>query len=409
MVAHLCLSKQYIQGIANVDAAETPFSLSPPLPLYSVSTSYARCSGIPAHWVLMSTLSPAAAAAAQAALEIAVGPLLVTLCLAFVLFGVFLAQFYYYFTHYENDGVQLRSFVGVIGLLETLHSALCIHVLYDYFVTHYGNPAEGISKIVWYVAVITAIGCGRPLTDFYIRRIWYLSEKNIFAVIAPTLLLCARDGELVCWVLRYKYKLWAVFRGHADANRIVEATFSLGLVADVTITGTLIYYLGFNRSGFAFTNKKLQTLVHYTASTGALTVKIENSLLFGGLIEFISKLYANSMLAMSACPYYPSILSTDYHFCRLNARNKIRSTSGPERSSAAYEFSTSIRTEPYHPDDSRPRFTPTESAYSNTMYGDTYGYGRNTPHDALSDVTKMGDYHKASLDKLSQPSSPIGA
>ncbi|KAI0750543.1 hypothetical protein BC629DRAFT_1444806, partial [Irpex lacteus] len=139
------------------------------------------------------------------------------------------------------------------------------------------------------------------------------------------------------------------------------------------------------------TNKKLQTLVHYTASTGALTViisavivgsvKIENSLLFGGLIEFISKLYANSMLAM------------------LNARNKIRSTSGPERSSAAYEFSTSIRTEPYHPDDSRPRFTPTESAYSNTMYGDTYGYGRNTPHDApLSDVTKMGDYHKASLD-----------
>lgn len=33
----------------------------------------------------------------------------------FRLFGVFLAQFYYYFTHYENDGVQLRSFVGVIG------------------------------------------------------------------------------------------------------------------------------------------------------------------------------------------------------------------------------------------------------------------------------------------------------
>lgn len=56
------------------------------------------------------------------------------------------------------------------------------------------------------------------------------------------------------------------------------------------------------------------------------------------------------MLAMSACPYYPNILSTDYHFCRLNARNKIRSTGGPERSSAAYEFSTSIRTEPYHPD-----------------------------------------------------------
>ncbi len=50
-------------------------------------------------------------------------------------------------------------------LLETLHSALCIHVLYDYFVTHYGNPAEGISKIVWYVAVITAIGCDRPLTE----------------------------------------------------------------------------------------------------------------------------------------------------------------------------------------------------------------------------------------------------
>lgn len=36
-------------------------------------------------------------------------------------------------------------------LLETVHSALCIHVLYDYFITHFGNPAEGINKIVWCV------------------------------------------------------------------------------------------------------------------------------------------------------------------------------------------------------------------------------------------------------------------
>ncbi|KAI0091217.1 hypothetical protein BDY19DRAFT_991788 [Irpex rosettiformis] len=355
----------------------------------------------------MSTLPPAAAKAAQAALELAVGPLLVTLCLAFMLYGVFMAQLYFYYTHYENDGVRLWSFVGVIGILETVHSALCIHVLYDYFVTHYGNPTEGIFKIVWSapITVILEILIVTLTTSFYIRRIWYLSEKNILAIVAPILLLCARDAmSLVTLTLLYKYGIWSVFRSHADANRIVEATFSLGLVADVAITGTLMYYLGFNRSGFAVTNKKLHTLVHYTASTGALTViisavivgsvKLETSLLFGGLIEIISKLYANSMLAM------------------LNARNKIRNERGPERSSAAYEFTTSIRSEPYQSEylrDPRARYdTPSESAYTTTACG-IPGYDRASTgaEDALSDVTKMGEY-KASLDKQSfQPLSPL--
>lgn len=76
----------------------------------------------------------AAAQAAQAALELAVGPLLVMLCLAFMcvalslrsyvrvanpahcsLYGVFLAQTYYYYVNYGSDSWKLKTYVAVIA------------------------------------------------------------------------------------------------------------------------------------------------------------------------------------------------------------------------------------------------------------------------------------------------------
>lgn len=65
----------------------------------------------------------------QAALELAVGPLFLFICIAFMrvpdcllrhakltfihsLFGVFTSQVYYYFFSYDKDSIHLKSFVA---------------------------------------------------------------------------------------------------------------------------------------------------------------------------------------------------------------------------------------------------------------------------------------------------------
>ncbi|KAI0342830.1 hypothetical protein BDW22DRAFT_1428975 [Trametopsis cervina] len=330
----------------------------------------------------------------QSALELAAGPLLVTLCLAFILFGIFTAQIYYYYTNYEMDGIKLKAFIGSLWILEIFHTALCLQVLYDYLITNYGDPVNGVGKIIWSVplTVMIELLIVTMTSAFYVRRIWHMSEKNPLAVAAPIILLVARDAmSIVTLSLLYKYSTWTAFRGHPEADRIVETTFALGLIADVTITSTLVWFLGWNRTNWSRTSGSIQQLMHYTVSTGALTVicsavivgtvKISGSLLFGGLIEFISKLYANSMLAM------------------LNARNKIRENNAPADRSDAYEFSTTFRTGPYSVEDSRIRSRGTNSS----------AYGSSEPSTAVDHTIDALGFRKSmsTVEESLSPATPV--
>ncbi|KAI0793076.1 hypothetical protein BC629DRAFT_345771 [Irpex lacteus] len=247
----------------------------------------------------------------QSALELAVGPLLVLICVACILFGVFSAQVYFYWSNYEKDSAKLKSFVSFIWILEALHTGFCIHVLYFYFVTHFGDPVHGAGTIVWScgVTVVLEVVIVSLTEGFYVRRIWHLSGKKYWVVAGPILLLIVRAiFSLYTVNFLYKFGTWENYRAHSSAQASLWTAFSLGLVADFSITSLLIWFLRTKRTKFAATNMKLAKLMHYTINTGAVTlvvsaaiigtISIQNSLLFGGLIEVVSKLYANSMLAM---------------------------------------------------------------------------------------------------------------
>ncbi|KAI0088633.1 hypothetical protein BDY19DRAFT_994011 [Irpex rosettiformis] len=247
----------------------------------------------------------------QSALELAVGPLLVLICVACILFGVFSAQVFFYWSTYDKDGPKLKAFVCFIWILEALHTAFCIHVMYFYFVTHFGDPVHGVNTIVWScgITVILEVVIVSLTEGFYVRRIWHLAGKKSWVVAGPTLLLIVRAFfSLYTVSFLYKYETWANYREHQTAQSFLWTAFSLGLVADFSITSLLIGLLRKKRTKFAATNMKVAKLMHYTINTGALTlivsaavigtIGVKNSLLFGGMIEVVSKLYANSMLAM---------------------------------------------------------------------------------------------------------------
>ena len=114
--------------------------------------------------------------------ETFLGPCFAILCIAFMwalnfacaipylpyrsLYGLFYAQIYYYYTTY-HDRLALRLAVLLlwwvllqdahfcvlrysISILETVHVAASIHMLYMYLVVDYANPSS-LTNILWWV------------------------------------------------------------------------------------------------------------------------------------------------------------------------------------------------------------------------------------------------------------------
>ncbi|KAI0705878.1 hypothetical protein BC835DRAFT_1445629 [Cytidiella melzeri] len=306
-------------------------------------------------------MSSSAEQAAELAAEIAAikysfGPLLITFPLAFIVYGIFLAQAYYYYINYESDGLKLRLYVAFIACVECFHTAMCMHVIYFYFIEHYGDPVNGVYQIV----------CSQSFASFYVRRIWLLSEKKIYAIVLPLLLMAARIAMASVSIHNlYDFKLWPVFNSQISAIHNIEGTFAVGLATDLLITGTLVWYLGARRTGFT----------HIFSAAVVATVTIKNNLLFGGLVEILTKLYATSMLAT-----FQLIVS----LVRLNARKLIQKDDGPSQLSGGYQFGT-IRTGPHHIHD--PRIT----------FGESNSFALND-RPTVVDYTKdaLGDYKASS-------------
>ncbi|KAI0089009.1 hypothetical protein BDY19DRAFT_162624 [Irpex rosettiformis] len=84
-------------------------------------------------------------------IESFMGPCFVVIWLSFILYGVFLAQVYFYLITY-NDSFPIKLFVILLWGLETLHVAFCIHVMYTYLLINFATP-ERIVRVIWSVGV----------------------------------------------------------------------------------------------------------------------------------------------------------------------------------------------------------------------------------------------------------------
>ncbi|KAI0341049.1 hypothetical protein BDW22DRAFT_318346 [Trametopsis cervina] len=107
------------------------------------------------------------------------GPLLLCVCAAILLYGIFLAQTIFYWGTYTKDELRVKLWVVVLSLLETAHTIVCIHVLYYYFVAHYGEYAI-LEQIVWSsgVSIALEVSIVGLVQGFYVYRIWHITNKS---------------------------------------------------------------------------------------------------------------------------------------------------------------------------------------------------------------------------------------
>ncbi|TCD65367.1 hypothetical protein EIP91_002765 [Steccherinum ochraceum] len=231
--------------------------------------------------------------------------------ISMVLFGVSCAQAYIYAFNSQKDPLHVRLVAATVMFLELLHTALLVHNFYTVLITISGNPTA-FDHIFWSTAI--SIVCEALLivivNGFYMRRVYILSNRNLFLLIVLAVLLFCRTAFTIASVtLMFVLEDWSKFR--TDTGPKYTLGMSLGLLAanDFAMTVTLTFFLYRSRTGFKRTNHVLNTLIAYVVNTGCVTVicsvlvivvfkALPQSMFFGGLVQLASKLYANSFFGM---------------------------------------------------------------------------------------------------------------
>ncbi|RDX51502.1 hypothetical protein OH76DRAFT_1554899 [Lentinus brumalis] len=253
------------------------------------------------------------------------GAVLVGGLVALFLSGVVFMQVVLYWQLYPSDSKKTKWIVGVVWILDTIHSAMICTANWQNLIVNFGN-FEGLDYITWSIAVTVALTATTTFLVhcFFSHRIHTLSHGNWYITVPLVTLASVR--LVAATVSTTEMILLESFEQFVKRYAYV---FTLGLststALDIIITVILCYYLRQRKSGLDRMDRVINMLTLCTVETGMLTcvttavalicwVRMSDNLVFLGLHLAISKLYANSLLAS------------------LNARRSLSNRSGGSRS-----------------------------------------------------------------------------
>ncbi|KAI0643624.1 hypothetical protein C8Q79DRAFT_144905 [Trametes meyenii] len=264
------------------------------------------------------------------------GGMLIEIMIACVLYGITTLQSFIYFQKYHNDAPSLKFMVAAIWILETVHTAFCMQVVYSYLINNFGE-FEYFLQVNWGVGVtvITEVVISTLVQAFYVKRVWIMSNKaTLLTAFIAFVTLCRIGFGIGSTILSYHFPQWLSFRAHESSLVTVSGGLGAAALVDVLVALTLSYYLTRARNNWQRgSNSRINLIMLYAVNSGAITASASvlsvilyasqtHSLVFLGLVEIQGKLYANSFLGS------------------LNARSHIRSKAANPAQYPSFEFSS---------------------------------------------------------------------
>ncbi|EPS97940.1 hypothetical protein FOMPIDRAFT_89665 [Fomitopsis schrenkii] len=263
------------------------------------------------------------------------GPLFVGVAISITLYGVTLAQFFFYLFNFHQDGLLFKSFVIFLCCLDTAGSMFNVQFLWYYLIKSRANPLLATFVLPAFSAqhaiestAIFIVQC------FYIHNIWTLSAvihsaarmrpyRTPLTVTALILALISFAGGLAVTVET---------SSTTNAHKLLEKLTIPGIIqplaaalTDVYIAVSLCWILDRARTGLRGTEGLVAKLSIYAINRGILTSTIQilqlatylSDIAHGTFLVDIfsipgSTLYINSLLAV------------------LNARHHLRARLYPD-------------------------------------------------------------------------------
>ncbi|KAJ7185595.1 hypothetical protein C8R46DRAFT_1061124, partial [Mycena filopes] len=274
---------------------------------------------------ILFVLTPTMADALVQTFQEAFGTGLISGLLAMGMYGLTTAQTYYYFIEYPKDKMWTKVLVWTLWILNTVHSALMVHLIYHYLITNAFNLFQ-LSQNIWSLPVSMVV----HLIAAFLVMLYFLSVIYRFSTLKLRWLLVV---PTLCAILLH------IGFGLASSVHILKARSLLDIpaftgtsflpmaiaqvAADVLLASCLCFVLYDQRSDFRRTNSIVNTLMIYAINRGLLTTGVAMCSLFMNIFKKKSLIYIGPELVMTG-------LYTNTLMASLNSRHRIRDANSDE-------------------------------------------------------------------------------
>ncbi|OBZ76377.1 hypothetical protein A0H81_03417 [Grifola frondosa] len=209
----------------------------------------------------------------MSAVDNILGNVLIGVCLSCILYGVTTVQTFMYSQMFTEDTLLLKGMVGAVWILETLHTGVCIEILYIYLIRHFGDLSF-MGGIYWAGGLTVFVGvCIQTIVQcFYLKRIWILSERSATICLPLAFLVVCRFAfGIATGAFCYVFPHWDALKTEKwplAANSIAQGASA---IIDVVVAYILISYLRKGIGGTKRMDNMIVFLTMYFINTGALT------------------------------------------------------------------------------------------------------------------------------------------
>ncbi|CCM02692.1 uncharacterized protein FIBRA_04798 [Fibroporia radiculosa] len=208
---------------------------------------------------------------------------------ASILYGFNTMQAFNYFQNSSADSKVLMSLLILLIVLDTLHLALIVDIVYTYTITSVID-SEVFVRPPWSIIahIIVSSLSDAIVRSLYCWRIWMFSNRNRLMAASVLLSTVAEldasqllVGVRFCAnVLLYSIEIFiwppsVLNMGVDDAELLIRSHHSVALcasvMADALIAAYMCYLLARSRTGFANIDSVIRVLMLYSINTGLLT------------------------------------------------------------------------------------------------------------------------------------------
>ncbi|CAA7262239.1 unnamed protein product [Cyclocybe aegerita] len=263
-----------------------------------------------------STTSTAPSDHAPIDLDTTLGAAFFGFCAGAILFGITLRQAYQYYTTNLHDSILRKLIIAIVCLLDASHLVFSMYMVYSFIIQLLGY-SEAEVKVLWSVKALATTQTILIVfvQGYYLSQIWRLSGNVLLgrklAVAAQAFVIFIVLLAIVVAIifLSQLQKVADILSFSAGFEYVVYLGFGTTALIDCAIAAAMCLLLHKSSAGTLRSETVLESLIQYFIGTGLLTsfaaimvivlyIARPRTLLYLGMEFSVTRLYANSILAM---------------------------------------------------------------------------------------------------------------